>query len=642
MLNSVDESTLVDITHCVRDDDQASRDMYDRRDEEQAILLEEQLVGYDENDIRSSNVKPIDSTKRRKLILIGAVIFVSVILVVLLSVFIPGNKNKISGTNESEIQKSTNTDTSIVMNTMASNKDSFTSVNKTAILPNKTLTGNLEDIDSMFTIATASPDNSSSPITDSNSSDYEDSITSSWWQDKEEEEQEIPDIPKNSAYGDTFTSNWWQSKEEEEQEIPDVPKNDDRDQQLDIDGVIIVDIDTIASQNYENPHVGGHPVSTSSKPSNKPTIDSIKRPTVVQQDNGVIIVDIDTITSSYEAVIDEAKQTRTSQPSRKPSLNPTSNPPSRSPTNRPTSPLIRNPTKNPTKIPNEVESNNGINITSFERPDSLVSELYQNNEPNEEGSISIHSSTFERPETSGSGSNLTKIPNEVKSNDDVNIVSFVRPDTSGSESYPISEPNEEESINIHSSTFERPDISGPGSFPDRPTEEDSSHTNSVDFGRPSFSFSQIPTSAPSKEPKKIPTKVPTKVPSRAPSKEPTERPTNTPTNRAAPTSDATTFNPTIPTSPYPTYPTPIPLRTFPTISPTTWLPTATLPPTDYYPWEHDVFEEGKVQTPTVTPVPTTLYPTVRRWPTVSPTTWLPTNTFSPTIFYSWEHNQGGN
>jgi len=629
MLNSVDESTLVDITHCVRDDDQASRDMYDRRDEEQAILLEEQLVGYGENDIRSNNVKPIDSTKRRKLILIGTAIFVSVTLVVLLSVFVPGNN--ISGTNESEIQKSTNTATFIAANTMTSYNDSFTSINETDILPNKTLTGNLEDIDSMFTIATASPDNSSSPITDSNSSDYEDSITSSWWQDKEEEEQEIPDVPKNSAYEDSFTSNWWQSKEEEEQELPDIPKNNDRDQQLDTDGVIIVDIDTIASQNYEKPHVGDHPVSTSTKPSNKPTIDPIKRPTVVQQDNGVIIVDIDTITSSYEAVTDEAKKTRSSQPSRKPSLKPTSNPPSRSPTDRPTRPLIRNPTKNPTKIPHEDESNNGINITSFERPGTPGSESYQNNEPNEKGSISIHSSTFERPEASGSGPNLTKIPNEVESNNDVNIVSVERPDTPGSESYPISEPNEEESINIHLSTFERPDISGPGSFPDRPNEEKSSHANSVDFGRPesSFSFSQIPTFTPSKEPKKVPTKEPTKIPSRAPSKKPTKRPTITPTERSAtPTSDATTFNPTNPTS---TYPTPIPLPTFPTISPTTWLPTATHPPTNYYPWEHGIFEEGKVQTPTVTPVPTTLYPTVKPWPTVSPTTWLPTNTFSPTV-----------
>ena len=493
MLNSVDESTLVDITYCVTDDDsteRALRDMPDRKFEERTVLLDEELGGYGDNDIRSNNDKSSDNAKRRKFVTIGVAVVVTMTLIILLSTLVPGrnNTNPMSGAIESEFQKAidTNANTNKSTATEIIDTTNFTTiVNETVILPNETLTENIEDIDPsiMFVIATASP------TTDSNISDYE---------------------------KETFASDWWQ-EEEAEQEMSEEKENHDRDQVHNMSGAIIVDMDTIDS-GYKNTHVGGHPVPSTSSP----TLDPTKKSTVVQQETGTIVVDIDTITSSYEAVTDEGGQTRdTSQP--------TSAKPSQSPTDRPTTPLKRNPTNNPTKKQKEKEE--------------------------EEESINSGLSTFERPSTSGSGSDTRNKPNKEK---------------------PIS-----------------------------------SNEMFTNF-RPEKSITQSPTIAPTKEATKKPTKKPT---TKAPS-DSTSTPTSTPT------------------TPY------VPSPVFQTFNPTTWLPTNTYRPTDFYPWEHGIYklEAARVETPTVTPVPTTPYPTKRLWPTHSPTTWMPTTTYAPTVLYPWSNN----
>ena len=51
MEEEMEKNTLVDITYCVTDDDRALWDIF----EERTVLLDEELGGYGDNDIRSNN-----------------------------------------------------------------------------------------------------------------------------------------------------------------------------------------------------------------------------------------------------------------------------------------------------------------------------------------------------------------------------------------------------------------------------------------------------------------------------------------------------------------------------------------------------------------------------------------------------------
>ena len=187
MTNSFDEDSLVDITHCVSNDDRGvSKDLYNRRDEEQATLLEEELVSYGDNDIRSeSGDMSKGISTRRKFILAGVMVAISVmILIVLLSVLIP----KSSNATLSEIQQSVNTPIADEINgTFVITNTSLTSAANGTSPLNETETKNFEGIIDL-----------SSPTINTNNSE--------WWEEDEDEEEES----SNNA--------WWQEKKEEQEQ----------------------------------------------------------------------------------------------------------------------------------------------------------------------------------------------------------------------------------------------------------------------------------------------------------------------------------------------------------------------------------------------------------------------------------------
>ena len=337
MTNSFDEDSLVDITHCVSNDDRGvSKDLYNRRDEEQATLLEEELVSYGDNDIRSeSGDMSKGISTRRKFILAGVMVAISVmILIVLLSVLIP----KSSNATLSEIQQSVNTPIADEINgTFIITNTSLTSAANGTSPLNETETKNFEGIIDL-----------SSPTINTNNSE--------WWEEDEDEEEES----SNNA--------WWQEKkeeqeqEQEQEQETDKKENYDHDQLLnDIGGTMIVDIDTIAST-YENANIGSQIVPITSASDVK--------------DTGVIIVDIDTITSSYEAVNDalisnEPSPNSTSTQNESPSQHATTNTTHPDEINDADESYnidvdvdTNSPTREPTKIPMETPTTIPTNIST--------------------------------------------------------------------------------------------------------------------------------------------------------------------------------------------------------------------------------------------------------------------------------------
>lgn len=144
MISPIDERELVDITECVSTDVKAFdlKDVHNRRDEEQATLLEEELVSYGGNDIRSENRKSeLCRFRGENRVILGVSVLCSVVLIILLSVLLPTNKRNSAETSSPEKEKPNYVSLQIEMD------ETMNSTNMTTASSNETSQNETEIVD---------------------------------------------------------------------------------------------------------------------------------------------------------------------------------------------------------------------------------------------------------------------------------------------------------------------------------------------------------------------------------------------------------------------------------------------------------------------------------------------------------------